>query len=153
TAAVAALRNFFVAGSRSAGVPVPRPPAPPRTPADPSAVFLTDPGRLRQDARFAAIRDRGDFQDLIARAAAFRRAAVPAAATNATVEETLPARQEMLTTLEALIGPAAPDRPTRQALAHARQELGKAYLDAGQVEEARASIQEALAARRKLVEE
>ena len=71
----------------------------------------------------------------------------------ASLEEKASTRRIVLTALEAVAAPLPPSRFNRRSLARARQELAQALLDAGQAEEARGRIDEALTERKELVEE
>jgi tetratricopeptide (TPR) repeat protein/serine/threonine protein kinase len=108
---------------------------------------------MRTDALTEPLRQRADFKELLARMDELDPAYTVALQTTATPEEKLAARQQILTTLEALAGPLPSARFVRRILAQARQDLAQALLGAGQVEEARLAFDEALAAREQLVQE
>ncbi|HEY8504168.1 MAG TPA: tetratricopeptide repeat protein, partial [Gemmataceae bacterium] len=108
---------------------------------------------LRPNQAAKQLGDRADFRDLLDRAGALVAAEATAKNAQSTPEEKLAARQEVLANLEALAGPSPTARFALRALAQARQDLGRAYLDLGNVDEARAAFDEALAIRQRLVEE
>lgn len=112
-----------------------------------------DPNWMRTDPRTKPLRQRADFQELLARMDELGPANATAKNAMATPDDKLAARRKILTALEALAGPLPVARFIRRNLAQTRQDLAQALLDAGQVEEARKAFDLALAVRQKLVEE
>jgi tetratricopeptide (TPR) repeat protein len=108
---------------------------------------------MRTDPRTEPLRQRDDFKELLVRIQELGQADVKAKLTTATAEEKLAARQKILPTLEALAGPQPHTRLVRRSLAQARQDVARALLEAGQVDEARLAFDEALLARQQLVQE
>jgi tetratricopeptide (TPR) repeat protein len=112
-----------------------------------------DANWMRTNPATELLRDRADFQDLLARAEELGRAGAVVGNASATPADKLVARRAILTTLEALAGPPPTARYVRRSLAEAHQFLGEAYLGVGRADEAKAAFDEALAIRQKLVEE
>jgi tetratricopeptide (TPR) repeat protein len=112
-----------------------------------------DPGWMRHDPRTKPLRQRGDFEELLARMDELAKAEAAAGKDGASPEERLDARRTILAALEALARPLSPARSVRRRLAQARQELARSLLDAGRVEEARAAFDESLAERQALAAE
>jgi tetratricopeptide (TPR) repeat protein len=127
-AAVNALRQHVLAGWRD------------------SNGMLTDP-------RTEPLRQRPDFNELLARVDELGSAEAAAQNEAATFEEKVGTRRIIVSALEVVAGPLPPSRFNRRKLAQARQNLAQVLLDAGQVEEARGPFDEALAERQRLVEE
>jgi len=101
----------------------------------------------------APLKERRDYQELIARVEALMKAEQLARNAQSPPAEKVIARQECLAVLEALGAPEPTARHVRRSLAQARQDLAHALLDAGRVEDARAAFDEALAVRQRLLEE
>ena len=117
---------------------------------------LAGVARLERDAdgsRTEPLRHRPDFNELLAQVDELGSADAAAWNEAATLEEKVGVRRIILTGLEAVSGPLPPIRFNRRNLARARQDLAQALLDAGQVEEARGPLDEALTERQRLVEE
>jgi serine/threonine protein kinase/tetratricopeptide (TPR) repeat protein len=112
-----------------------------------------DENWLRTNLATEPLRERADFQEVLARTSEL--AAADAVARNATAsgEERLTARQKSLATLERLAEPLGSARFARRLLAQARQELAKALLEVGRVDEARQAFATALTALQQLVQE
>jgi tetratricopeptide (TPR) repeat protein len=108
---------------------------------------------MRTDPRTEPLRQRADFNELMARVDELGAADATARNETASLEGKAGARRIITTALEAVAGPLPPGRFHRRILAQARQELARALLDAGQVEEARGPFDAALAERQRLVEE
>jgi serine/threonine protein kinase/tetratricopeptide (TPR) repeat protein len=112
-----------------------------------------DPNWLRTDPRTEPLRARADFQGLLARVEELVRADTVTGNAGATPDEKLAARRRALAGMEAVARPLPPSRPIRRTLTRARQDLGKALLDAGHAEEARTAFDEAEAESRALIAE
>ncbi len=108
---------------------------------------------MRTDPRTEPLRHRPDFNALLTRVNELGSADAAAWNEAATLEEKVGARRIILTALEAVARPLPPIRFNRRSLARARQDLARALLDVGRVEEARGPFDEALAERQRLMEE
>ena len=105
------------------------------------------------DPRTEPLRERRDFQELVVWIGELGRADATARNASASPEEKLDARRNILWALESVARPLPPARFIRRSLAQARQDFARALLDVGQVEEARATFDEALAERQRLAVE
>ena len=101
----------------------------------------------------APLKERTDYQELIARVEALMKAEQVAKNAQSPPEEKLIARQECLAVLEASGRPEPAARHVRRSLAQARQDLAQALLDVGRLDDARSAFAEALAIRQRLLEE
>jgi tetratricopeptide (TPR) repeat protein len=99
------------------------------------------------------LRQRADFRALLSFMEQLQTADRMARRPVATADEKLAGRQKTLATLEAMVGAQPAGRLVRRRLAQARQDLARALLDAGRLDEARLAFAEALQVRERLVAE
>ena len=108
---------------------------------------------MRTDPRTEPLRERADFKELLARMDELGPADAAVRKPGATPREKLALVGRSSRHSRPWLDPCLAARFVRRNLAQARQDLAQALLDAGQVEEARAAFDEALAERQALLAE